>query len=97
MNVTIMHNVTIGDGAVIGANTILREDVPPYAVVVGNPQKIVKYRFSRDVVESIMKIKWWDWPDENILASRFYRSSTEEFINRFGTEMKADVEIEQGI
>ena len=97
MNVTIMHNVTIGDGAVIGANTLLREDVPPYAVVVGNPQKIVKYRFSRDVVESIMKIKWWDWPDEKILASRFYRSSTEEFINRFGTEMKADVEIEQGI
>jgi acetyltransferase-like isoleucine patch superfamily enzyme len=58
-NVTIMYNLTIGDGAVIGAYTVLREDVPPYAIVTGNPQRIVKYRFSQDVINSFMKIQWY--------------------------------------
>jgi chloramphenicol O-acetyltransferase type B len=63
---TIMSGVTIGHGAVIGAKAVVAKDVPPYAVVVGNPGKIVKYRFSKEKIKRLLKLKWWDWPDEKI-------------------------------
>ncbi len=65
----ILHGVTIGDGAVVGAYAVVARDVRPYAVVVGNPAKEVKRRFSDDVVDSLLEIKWWDWPDEKIKAN----------------------------
>lgn len=55
-----MSGVTIGDRAIIGCNTIITKDVPPYAVVVGNPSKIVKYRFEKEVIDKLLYIKWWD-------------------------------------
>jgi len=63
---TILSGVTIGNGAVIGAETVVSEDVPPYAVVVGNPGRIIKYRFSKDKIKELLKIKWWDWSEEKI-------------------------------
>ena len=63
---TIMSGVTIGDGAVIGAKSVVSKDVPPYAVVVGNPAKVVKYRFSESAIKKLLKIKWWDWPEEKV-------------------------------
>lgn len=57
----IMDGVTIGDGAVIGARAMVAKDVPPYAVVVGNPGRIAHYRFSPEQIEKLLKIKWWDW------------------------------------
>ena len=92
LNVTIMYNVTIGDGAVVGAHTVLREDVPPYAVVVGNPQRIVKFRFHPQVVASMMRIKWWDWPDDEIFSSEFYKASTEEFVSKYDSTYEKERE-----
>jgi len=66
VNSTILSGVTIGDGAVIGLNAIVAKDVPPYAVVVGNPAKVVKKRFEEDIIEDLLKIKWWDWDDAKI-------------------------------
>lgn len=62
----IMSGVTIGNGAVIGAGSIVTKDVPPYAVVVGNPARILKYRFSDEVIEKIQSSEWWNWSDEMI-------------------------------
>ena len=64
--VIILSGVTIGDGAVIGAGSVVVKDVPSYAVVVGNPAKVVKYRFDEETIKKILKLKWWDWSDEKI-------------------------------
>ncbi|MEO1554813.1 MAG: CatB-related O-acetyltransferase [Pseudomonadota bacterium] len=55
----IRNGVTIGDGAVIGARSIVTKDVPPYAVVVGHPAKVVKYRFDEKIIGRLMAVKWW--------------------------------------
>ena len=63
MNVTILDGVTIGDGAVIGAGAVVTKNIPPYAVAVGCPVKIIKYRFSADIIDSLIKSRWWDQDD----------------------------------
>lgn len=61
---------TIGDGAVIGAGSIVTKDVPPYAIVAGNPARILKYRFDEQTINKLQSIKWWDkdvkWLKENV-------------------------------
>jgi acetyltransferase-like isoleucine patch superfamily enzyme len=59
-NVTVLDGVTIGDGAVIGAGAVVSKNIPPYAVAVGCPIKIIKYRFEKQVVEELLKYKWWN-------------------------------------
>lgn len=62
--VTVLNGVVIGDGAVIGAGAVVTKDVPPYAVVGGNPAHIIKYRFSELMIERLLELKWWDYgPD----------------------------------
>jgi len=62
----IQPEVTIGDGAIIGSGAIVTKDIPPFAIAVGVPAKVIKYRFPPDVIEALQRIKWWDWPDEKI-------------------------------
>lgn len=62
--VMIMGGITIGDGAVIGAGAIVTKNVPPYAIVVGVPAKIIRYRFSNEVIQSILHIRWWDFEED---------------------------------
>lgn len=62
----IMPGVTIGDGAIIGTRAQVSRDVPPYAVVVGNPGKVVKLRFPPEVVSALLAIRWWDWDADKI-------------------------------
>ena len=64
--VTIMSGVTIGDGAVIAANSHVVKNVEPYALVGGNPGRLIKLRFTTEQIKSLLEIKWWDWPDEKI-------------------------------
>ena len=64
--VSILRGVTIGDGAVIAAGAVVTKDVPPYAIAGGVPAKILKFRFDKTVVEELLKIQWWDWPQEKI-------------------------------
>lgn len=66
LNALILSGVSIGDGAVIGANAVVTKDVPPYAIVAGNPARIVKYRFDEERIQKLLEIAWWNWPDENI-------------------------------
>ena len=65
---TILNNLTIGDGAVIGAGSIITKDVPPYAIVVG-ANKIIRYRFPEEIIQKLLIMKWWEWEDEKIRSS----------------------------
>jgi virginiamycin A acetyltransferase len=65
-NATIMAGVTIGDGAIIGTNSVVTKDVEPYAIVGGNPAKLIKKRFSDIEIAELMEIRWWDWDIEKI-------------------------------
>lgn len=63
-NSIIMRGVTIGDGAVVEAGSVVKEDVPPYTIVGGNPAKVIKKRFSNEIIEKLLEIRWWDFgPD----------------------------------
>jgi acetyltransferase-like isoleucine patch superfamily enzyme len=65
-NTLILSGVTIGDGAIIAANSVVTKDIEPYAVVAGNPAKKIKSRFDKKTIEDLLKIKWWDWELEKI-------------------------------
>lgn len=84
MNVVVLPSChKIGDGAVIGAGAIVTKDVPPYAIVVGNPAKILRYRFSQKQIEQIQKTKWW-LLDKNQLAEQ--ACQLQNIINSFDHE-----------
>lgn len=85
MDSHIMSGVTIGDGAVIGAGAVVTKDVPPYAIVGGNPAKVLKYRFSPDIIEKLLKIQWWNWPVWKVYdnVDLIESDNVEEFINKF--------------
>ena len=80
----IRAGVTIGDGAVIGACSVVAKNIPPYAIVVGNPAKIIRYRFNEEIINELLKIKWWDWPIDKIIKDLplLQSSNIEEFINK---------------
>ena len=63
---TILSGVVIGDGAVIGARSVVTQDVPPYAIYAGNPATFKKFRFDADTVYQLLQLKWWTWPLEKI-------------------------------
>ena len=65
-NVVIMGSVTIGDGAVIGSSSVVTKDIPPFAIAVGNPARIIRYRFDEKIIESLQNIAWWNWEQKKI-------------------------------
>ena len=65
-NVVLLGAITIGDGAIIGAFSVVAKDIPPYAVVVGNPAVIKRFRFSEDQISKLLKIQWWQWDEKKI-------------------------------
>lgn len=62
----VMPGVSIGDGAIVASRAVVSRDVPPYAVVAGNPAVVVKRRFSDDVVARLLAVRWWDWPADKV-------------------------------
>ncbi len=79
-NVTILDGINIADGAVIGAGTIVSKDVPPYAIVVGCPMQIIKYRFTEEQINKLLQIKWWDFEKEKLPELEKYFFNIDEFI-----------------
>lgn len=84
MKSTIMGGITIGNGAIIAAHSVVTKDVPPYAIVAGVPSKIIKYRFDDDIIEALQKSEWWNRSDDflqsNILS--FQEELSAENANR---------------
>ncbi len=80
----ILSGVKVGHGAIIAANSVVSKDVPDFAIVGGNPAKVIKYRFEQQIIDSLLKLKWWDWPLERIkLNQELFTSSPnlEKLIN----------------
>ena len=65
----IMPGVSIGNGAIIAARSVVTKDIPPYSIVGGNPAKILKVRFSDDVIAKLQKIQWWNWDYDKITSN----------------------------
>lgn len=82
--VIVLPGVTIGAGAAIGAGTVVTKDVPPFAVMVGNPARLLRFRFPEAVRHSLLRIAWWDWPHDKLGAAldEFRTSSAESFCAR---------------
>jgi virginiamycin A acetyltransferase len=76
----ILSGITIGDGAVIAANSVVTIDVPPYAIVGGTPAKIIKYRFDDEIINELLRIQWWKWNIEKIKSNKplFYENLSME-------------------
>ncbi len=66
MEATILPGVTIGDGAIVAAKSVVTKDVPPYAIVAGNPARVVKIRFPAATVERLQAVAWWNWPIDKV-------------------------------
>jgi glycosyltransferase family protein len=68
-NVTILSGVTIGNGAVVAANAVVTSNVPAYAIVAGNPAKVIGYRFTKEQIDALQLIRWWNWSADKVLAN----------------------------
>lgn len=81
----IMPGVTVGHGAVIGANAVITKDVLPYMIVGGVPAKLLRMRFSDNVIKCLLEMAWWDWPFDKIhnALSDMQNLSIEAFIEKW--------------
>jgi virginiamycin A acetyltransferase len=79
----ILSGVTIGNGVVVAANSVVTKDIPDFAVVAGSPAKVLKYRFSPEIIEKLNELKWWDWDNEKLKANEgvFSNELTMEKLN----------------
>jgi virginiamycin A acetyltransferase len=66
---TLMPGVKIGDGAIIASEAVVTSNVEPYAIVGGNPAKLIRARFNAPTIDRLLQIRWWDWPIEKITAN----------------------------
>src|SRR5581483_1472100 len=73
----IMGGVTIGDGAVVATGAVVMRDVQPFAVVAGNPARPVRWRFSEEEREALLRIRWWDWPRDRVIEAVPLLASTD--------------------
>jgi hypothetical protein len=81
-NVTVLDGITIGNGAVIAAGSVVVKDVPPYAIVGGNPAKVIKYRFSQDIIDDLEAICFWDLSIEQIEKFDIHTRDIKDFIEQ---------------
>jgi phosphonate metabolism protein (transferase hexapeptide repeat family) len=83
----VLPGVSIGDGAAIGAGAVVTKDVPPFAIVVGVPGRVLRYRFPPEIVAALGRIAWWHWPHERLgeAMQDFRRLGAAEFCARYDT------------
>lgn len=85
-DVTILAGVKIGNGAVIGAGSFVNANVPPYAIAVGSPAKVIKYRFNDEMIRLLQQSNWWDLPKDELLKFKNCFNNPEEFVKHIQTK-----------
>lgn len=89
---TIMAGVTLHNGSVVAANSVVTKDVPPYAIVGGNPAKVLRYRFDAETIAGLQKIAWWDWtPQVQYKRRQDFLRSVSEFVEKYLPEAERRV------
>jgi acetyltransferase-like isoleucine patch superfamily enzyme len=91
-NAYIKNGVIVGDGAVIAAGSVVVKDVPPYSIVGGVPAKVIRFRFDEEIIDALLRLKWWDWSDEKLQTYQPYfitgdATTIREFITKAGTTL----------
>jgi len=87
MNALLLSGVTIGNGAIIAAGSVVTRDVAPYSIVAGVPARLVRFRFDPATIEALEKIAWWDWPLPKIEEALplLMSSDLKAFVERYGS------------
>lgn len=80
-NAMVKSGVVIGHGSVIGMGSIVTKDIPPYAIYAGNPAKLIRYRFSQEIINKLLEIEWWDKPENELLKLSKYIKDPIQFLN----------------
>lgn len=78
----ILSGITLGVGCVIGANSFVNKNVPPYAIVAGSPAKVIKYRFDEATIEELLASKWWEMNMEELKKYEAYFSNPKDFLKK---------------
>ena len=88
LGATILSGVHSGDGAVIGAHAVVTKDVAPYAIVVGNPGRMIKKRFDEETISALLEIAWWNWDEKRVndATPLLCSSNIQTFINHYGKQ-----------
>ncbi len=81
--VVVMPSVKIGNGAIIGANAVVTTDIPDYAIAIGVPAKVLRYRFSESEIDILNHTKWWNWTDEEIAESSHLLTDPSLFFEKY--------------
>ena len=82
-NVTILDGITIGDGSIIGAGAVVSKDIPDYAIAVGSPIRIIKFRFNDNQISSLKRIQWWNFKEEDLQDIEKMFWDIDEFIKKY--------------
>ena len=91
----IISGVKIGSGAIVGTNAVVAKDIPPYAIAVGNPARVVKYRFDVDTIKKFLAVKWWNWDIKKILENVPLMHDAERFLAEHYTDKLACIPYEK--
>jgi chloramphenicol O-acetyltransferase type B len=80
----LLSGITVGDGAVIAAGAVVASNVPPYAIVAGNPAKVIRYRFDSNEIQRLLELAWWEWDINKIVTnvSLLCSKNVENLINK---------------
>ncbi len=89
--VTVLSGASIHNGAVIGAGAVVTGEIPPYAIAVGNPAKVIRYRFPQEIIDGLQRIQWWNWSEESLVERKEdFMIPVEEFVEKYLPETVND-------